>query len=83
MSPESARNAGRIAGAAVGAVAGAAVVNSLQSKRVNAAGVLLHNALVDKDDPSTVTREEVAAIGDRCGGQPDRMCSVSALFICP
>ena len=65
LSSESARNAGRIAGAAVGAVAGVAAVSSLQSKRVNAAGVLLHNALADKDDPSTITREEVAAIGDR------------------
>lgn len=65
MSSESARNAGRIAGAAVGTVAGVAAVNSLQSKRVNAAGVLLYNACVDKEDPSTLTRDEVAAIGDR------------------
>ncbi|KAK9915263.1 hypothetical protein WJX75_006851 [Coccomyxa subellipsoidea] len=65
--PESARNAGRIAGAAVGTVAGVAAVNSLQSKRVNAAGVLLYNACVDKEDPSTLTRDEVAAIGDRVG----------------
>ncbi|CAL8468289.1 g7829 [Coccomyxa elongata] len=65
--PESARNVGRIAGAAAGAVAGAAAVSSLQGRRVNAAGVLLHNAIVDKDDPSSLTREEVAAIGEKVG----------------
>ena len=63
--PESARNVGRIAGAAAGAVAGAAAVSSLQGKRVNAAGVLLHNAIVDKNDPSTLTREEVETIGEK------------------
>jgi hypothetical protein len=54
-----------MAGAAVGVVAGAAAVKHLQSKRVEAAGVLLNNTLVDRDDPSSLKREDVQAIEER------------------
>ena len=54
-----------MAGAAVGVVASTAVVTKLQSKRLDAGAVLLHNALVGKDDPTTLKREEVVEIGNR------------------
>ena len=55
-----------MAGAAVGVVASTAVITKLQSKRVDAGAVLLHNALVGRDDPTSLRREEVVAIGQRC-----------------
>ena len=54
-----------MAGAAVGVVASTAVVTKLQSKRLDAGGVLLHNALVGMDDPTSLTRQEVVDIGQR------------------
>ena len=54
-----------MAGAAVGVVASTAVVTKLQSKRLDAGAVLLHNALVGKDNPTTLKREEVVEIGNR------------------
>lgn len=61
----SARNVGKIAGAAAGVVAGAAAVSQLQAKRLDAAGVLLNNSLAERADPSTIRRDEVEAIGDK------------------
>ena len=58
-----------MAGAAVGVVASTAVVTRLQSKRLDAGGVLLHNALVGRDDPTSLTRQEVVDIGQRCAVQ--------------
>ncbi len=55
-----------MAGAAVGVVASTAVVTKLQGKRLNAGAVLLHNALVAKDDPTSLRREEVVELGNRC-----------------
>ena len=40
-----------MAGAAVGVVASTAAVTKLQSKRLDAGGVLLHNALVGRGRP--------------------------------
>ena len=60
------QKAGRIAGAAVGAVAGVAAASKLQGKRVDAGGVLLFNELAGRSDPSSLTRDDVQAIGDRC-----------------
>ena len=54
-----------MAGAAVGVVASTAAVTKLQSKRLDAGGVLLHNALVGRDDPTSLTRQEVVDIGQR------------------
>ncbi len=54
-----------MAGAAVGAVASSAVITKLQSKRLNAGAVLLHNTLAGRDDPTTLKREEVVEIGNR------------------
>ena len=76
---ESMRNAGRLAGAALGAAASAVVVGRLQGKRVEAGGVLLYNAVASRDDPTTLTREEVQAIGDRwaclaCADASDSAC---------
>ncbi len=59
------RSAGRLAGAAIGAAASAAVVGKLQGRRVEAGGVLLYNEVAGRGDPTTLTREEVQAIGDR------------------
>ena len=52
-------------GAAVGVIASTAVVTRLQSQRLNAGAVLLHNALVAKGDPTSLSREEVVDIGNR------------------
>ena len=52
-------------GAAVGVIASTAVVTRLQNKRLNAGAVLLHNALVAKGDPTSLTREEVVDLGNR------------------
>jgi hypothetical protein len=61
------QRAGRIAGAAVGAVAGVAAASKLQSKRVDAGGVLLYNELAAREDPASLRRDDVQAIGDRYG----------------
>ena len=64
-----------MAGAAVGVVASTAAVTKLQSKRLDAGGVLLHNALVGRDDPTSLTRQEVVDIGQRYASQlPSGMC---------
>ena len=64
-----------MAGAAVGVVASTAVVTKLQSKRLDAGGVLLHNALVGRDDPTSLSRQEVVDIGQRYARQsPASMC---------
>lgn len=52
-------------GAAVGVIASTAVVTRLQSRRLDAGAVLLHNALVAKGDPTSLSREEVVNIGNR------------------
>ena len=64
-----------MAGAALGVVASTAAVTKLQSKRLDAGGVLLHNALVGRDDPTSLTRQEVVDIGQRYASQlPSGMC---------
>lgn len=54
-----------MAGAAVGVVASTAMVTKLQRKRLDAGAVLLHNALVGRDNPTSLKREEVVEIGNR------------------
>ena len=49
----------------MGVIASTAVVTRLQNKRLNAGGVLLHNALVSKGDPTSLTRDEVVELGNR------------------
>ena len=69
------QKAGRLAGAAVGAVAGLAAASKLQSKRVAAGGVLLYKELAARSDPSSLTREDVQAISDR------RVCFLSGSLV--
>ncbi len=54
------RTIGQAGGAVLGAAAGAFVVKRLQEKRAQAASSVLHNLLRSKEDPSSLTREEVA-----------------------
>ena len=67
-------------GAAVGVIASTAVVTRLQSQRLNAGAVLLHNALVAKGDPTSLSREEVVDIGNRYSmpGTPDARCQAAS-----
>ena len=70
-----------MAGAAVGVVASTAAVTKLQSKRLDAGGVLLQNALVGRDDPTSLTRQEVVDIGQRCANQIlSRLCCLRSLY---
>lgn len=67
QSPAAWRTVGRAGGGLLGAALGAVLVKQLQEKRCQAAALMLHNLLVSKADPATLTRQEVEEINSRFG----------------
>lgn len=53
------RTLGRVGGGLIGAAAGAFCIKQLQEKRAQAASIMLQNLLAAKEDPGSLTRQEV------------------------
>ncbi len=64
------RTLGKAGGALIGAAAGVLLAKRLQETRAKAASIVLHNLLASKEDPRSLTRQEVGPAPCGCAGFP-------------